>query len=94
MANPHPNRNRNPNPNLNPNQAAAFTAEDSLQQFVAAQPPRESSAEELIAARLSGAELFGRLAEADLEGVVFNPAGPGSPMPLMKAVAAHILTGE
>ena len=70
--------------------AAAFTAEDSLQQFVAA---RDVVGAELIAARLSGAELFGRLAEADLDGVVFNPAGPGSPLPLTKAVAAHVLSG-
>ena len=71
--------------------AAAFTAEDSLQQFIAA---REVVGAELIAARLSGAELFGRLAEADLDGVVFNLDGPGSPLPLAKAVAAHILAGK
>jgi hypothetical protein len=71
--------------------AAAFTAQDGLQQFVAA---RNASDAELIAVRLSGAELFGQLAEADLDGVVFNPAGPGSPVPLTKAVAAHVLSAS
>mmetsp|Transcript_25371 Transcript_25371/g.51551 ORF Transcript_25371/g.51551 Transcript_25371/m.51551 type:complete len:223 (+) Transcript_25371:111-779(+) len=70
--------------------AAAFTAEDGLQQFVAARDAVRD--EQLIAARLSGVELFGRLAEAELDGVVFNPAGPGSPVPLAKAVAALVLT--
>ena len=68
-----------------------MTIKDGLQQFVAA---RDASDAELIAVRLSGAELFGQLAEADLDGVVFNPAGPGSPVPLTKAVAAHVLSAS
>lgn len=69
--------------------AAAFTAEDALQLFVASSA---ASGAELVAARLTGVELFGKLAEADLDGVVFNPAGPIQPVPLLKAVASHVLS--
>ena len=72
--------------------AAAFTAEDALQRFVAARDA--SGVEELIAARLNGIELFGKLADADLDGVVFNPAGPGQPVPLLKAFAQHVLSAS
>ena len=69
--------------------AAAFTAEDALQLFVASSA---ASGAELVAIRLTGVELFGKLADVDLDGVVFNPAGPIQPVPLLKAVAAHVLS--
>ena len=69
--------------------AAAFTAQDALQLFVASSAASDT---ELVAARLTGVELFGKLAEADLDGVVFNPAGPVQPVPLLKAVAQHVLS--
>ena len=43
--------------------AAAFTSQDALQLFVAASAASDT---QLVAARLNGAELFGKLAEADL----------------------------
>ena len=70
---------------------AAFTAQDTLQTFVAA-AATSAGEEELVAARLTGVELFGRLAEsAEIDGVVFNAAGPTTPVPLLKSVAQHVL---
>ena len=73
--------------------AAAFTAQDALQLFVVA---RESDpSREAISVRLSGKELFTNLANShELDGVVFNPAGPGQPCALSREVAIAVLEAE
>ena len=37
--------------------------------------------------RLSGKELFSRLRATELDGIVFNPAGPNDPVALARMVA-------
>ena len=72
---------------------AAFTAQDALQLFVVA---RESDpSREAISVRVSGNELFTNLANSpELDGVVFNPAGPGQPCALSRQLAMAVLEAE
>jgi len=83
-----------PDPQGSRRLAAAFTAQDALQLFVAARPAPARQSEQLVAATLSGRELFSHLATADIEGVVFNPAGPGQPVPLLRSIAHTVLTED
>ena len=70
---------------------AAFTAMDALQLFVAARDGNLLH-EELTSVQLSGRELFRHIQDsAEIEGVVFNPSGPGQPCALSSAVAAAVL---
>lgn len=71
---------------------AAFTAQDALQQFVAASS--SGGAVSLVSARLSGKELFEQVASTDdLDGIVFNASGPGPPIPLSRDAAYAVLKG-
>ena len=71
---------------------AAFTAQDALQQFVAASS--SGGAVSLVSARLSGKELFEQVASTnDLDGIVFNASGPGQPIPLSRDAAYAVLKG-
>jgi hypothetical protein len=72
--------------------AAAFTAEDALQLFVVAGDA--PATHEAVSMRLSGRELFEQLAANDLDGVVFNPAGPGAPLALSADFAAAVLAAN
>ena len=73
--------------------AAAFTAQDALQLFVVARDRHAGL--EVISVRLSGKELFSNLAHTeDLDGIVFNPAGPGQPFALSLEVARAVLHGD
>lgn len=70
---------------------AAFTAQDSLQNFVVASSG--ACDVELVSARLSGQELFEQISSGGLDGVVFNPSGPSAPIPLSCEAAQAILHG-
>ena len=71
--------------------AAAFTAVDALQLFVAS---KERGGHSMVSARLSGRELFEAVAaNAALDGLVINPAGPGQPLALTREAASAILAG-
>eukprot|EP00316_Scyphosphaera_apsteinii_P006934 CAMPEP_0119323976 /NCGR_PEP_ID=MMETSP1333-20130426/62092_1 /TAXON_ID=418940 /ORGANISM="Scyphosphaera apsteinii, Strain RCC1455" /LENGTH=85 /DNA_ID=CAMNT_0007331565 /DNA_START=34 /DNA_END=291 /DNA_ORIENTATION=+ len=72
--------------------AAAFTAQDALQLFVASSAATPQ--QELFSAEVTGMELFAHLGSADVEGIVFNPAGPGQPIPFLRAIADTILNEE
>lgn len=73
--------------------AAAFTAQDALKLFVMAREGGGSA--DLVSVRLTGTELFEQVARsADrLDGLVFNPSGPGRPIPFARGVADAVLGG-
>lgn len=66
---------------------AVFTAQDALQLFVAAGEPSDH-----VSMSLSGLEVFQRLIDAgdELDGIVFNAAGPTQPVALSKEVAGVV----
>jgi len=81
-----------PDPSGGRKLAAAFTAEDALQLFVVS--GESDATREAISVRLSGSELFGHIAKnKDLDGLVFNPSGPGQPIAL-SAEAAHAVMAD
>uniref|UniRef100_A0A7S2HME3 SseB protein N-terminal domain-containing protein n=1 Tax=Haptolina brevifila TaxID=156173 RepID=A0A7S2HME3_9EUKA len=72
--------------------AAAFTAQDALQLFVVS--GESNTSREQISMRLSGRELFQHIASRseELDGVVFNPAGPGQPIPMSTEFARAVVS--
>jgi len=73
--------------------AAAFTAEDALQHFIAARDGAQAD-DGLVAVRMSGCELFEKVVSvAGLDGIVFNASGPSRPVALTIDAARHVLTG-
>jgi len=73
--------------------AAAFTAEDALQHFIAARDGAQAD-DGLVAVRMSGCELFEKVVSVDgLDGIVFNASGPSRPVALTIDAARHVLTG-
>lgn len=80
---------RAPDPTGGRKLAAAFTAVDALQMFVAAKE-RDAGQNEAISVRLNGMDLFSRLLQGDLDGIVFNPAGPTVPVALAREIAAAV----
>ena len=67
---------------------AAFTAQDALQNFVAAGGVGDG----LVSVRLDGRMFWAHVnSNASLHGVVFNPAGPGEPIPLAREIAQAVL---
>lgn len=74
--------------------AAAFTAQDALQLFIVSRESVRGS-DDLVSVRLTGRELFEQIAAgSELDGVVFNPSGPGQPVALSREVADLVLSGE
>ena len=68
--------------------AAAFTAQDALQNFVAVGGVGDG----LVSVRLDGRMFWAHVnSNASLHGVVFNPAGPGEPIPLAREIAQAVL---
>jgi hypothetical protein len=67
---------------------AAFTAQDALQNFVAA----GNVGDGLVSVRIDGRMFWAHVnSNASLHGVVFNPAGPGEPIPLAREIAQAVL---
>lgn len=74
--------------------AAAFTAQDALQLFIVSRESARGS-DDLVSVRLTGRELFEQIASgSELDGVVFNPSGPGLPVALSREVADLVLSGK
>ena len=67
---------------------AAFTAQDALQNFVAVGGVGDGR----VSVRLDGRMFWAHgNSNASLHGVVFNPAGPGEPIPLAREIAQAVL---
>ena len=82
-----------PDPEGGRSLAAIFTAQDALQLFVVATPARGTDG--LVSVRLSGKELFAMVQQQEgLDGLVFNPAGPGQAIALSCAIAADVLDSD
>ncbi len=70
--------------------AAVFTAWDAALAFLGEVSADPASVEPLS---VDGATLFAWLRDLDLEGMVFNPSGPGAPIPAAMTLADQVLGG-